>query len=804
MTTVKGNTLKPRWSKVVADLWDNKLRTLLVVASIAAGVFAVGMITTAYIVMRDDLNVSYAGVEPVNVEGWTDPFGDDLVKIIGRVDGVDTVEGRRIMSVRTSRDGSEWLNLQLIGAEDFASMNINRLATIEGSRVPGRREMVVSQDFMNDTGYQVDDLIEVEFADGTIEAIPVVGLVADQATGAGDFTAGPKIYMSIETLDAFGQGDHFNRLYVTVEGPGDDEAFIESVNVLVEERVERNGLNVYRIATAVSTENPFASTILAILGVLGILGGVVTILSSSLIINTLNALLTQHTRQIGIMKLIGGRSNQIQTMYMALIFAYGVIALLVAIPAGALAGYRLASFMAFLMNANLLPFRLIPLALILQAAIAFLIPLIAGFFPVNRGARINVRQAISSDGVRGQLSGPGLIERATAVLRFISRPILLSIRNTFRQKGRLVLTIFTLTVAGALFIAVFNVRDSMENMMNMIMSHFMGDVNITFSQPYSITRVEQVVAPVPGIQKLEGWGGAAAELWDDNDDLIVGMNIVAAPNGTDLLELDLVEGRYLNPGEIRAVVVSDSIYGDFPDLELGDSLRVKIPGKSAEDWEVVGIFRFVSMLGDPLAYADFDYIASQTNLENRALSYRLVTEAHSLEAQSQVAQSLDAYLKDRGFEIRSVDAGLKLREERSQGIGVMVSFLLMMALLTAFVGSIGLAGTMGMNVLERTREIGVMRAIGAVDFEIIKSVVIEGVMIGLITWVLAVGLSFPISKLLLNIISTSMFGSTLELVYTTQGMMMWLGIVVMLSIVASILPARNAARLTIREVLSYE
>jgi putative ABC transport system permease protein len=97
-----------------------------------------------------------------------------------------------------------------------------------------------------------------------------------------------------------------------------------------------------------------------------------------------------------------------------------------------------------------------------------------------------------------------------------------------------------------------------------------------------------------------------------------------------------------------------------------------------------------------------------------------------------------------------------------------------------------------------------MRAIGAVDFEIIKSVVIEGMMIGLITWVLAIGLSFPISQLLLRIISESMMGSRMSLTFTPLGIFIWLGVVILLSIIASILPARNAARLTINEVLAYE
>jgi len=780
------------------------MRTLLVVASIAVGVFALGMITTAYAILSEDINLSYAAVNPVNIEIWTDPFHEDFVRVVERVPGVENAEGRRVFGIRASQDGASWQNLKMIAIEDFDSMDINLLATKEGTQLPDKREFLVSQDFMNDTGFNIGDQIEIELPDGSTHSMPLVGIVADQATDGGDFTAGVNAYITFDTLESLGQDRYFNRLYVKTSGDGSDEDQIVEIAALVEDKVERNQREVYRSEINVSTVHPMESIVLAVLGVLIALGVLITFLSSSLIINTLNALLAQHMRQIGVMKLVGGRSLQILGMYLVLIFAYSLIALLISVPLSAIAGNALAEYIAHMLDVELQGFRIIPFAIVLQVLVAFLIPLVAGFFPINKGSKINVRRAISNDRSGNQSTGLSWMNRATKWIQWISRPILLSIRNTFRQRGRLLLTIFTLTVAGAVFIAVFNVRASMSSLMDQLARHFMGDVTITFSQPYNITRIENIILPIPGVSGVEGWGGASGEIWDKDDNVIENLQIIAPPKDTTLLDPEIVAGRWLRPGEEKALVVADSIYDHYPDLQPGDKILVKIPGEREEEWAVVGVFRFMGMLGDTLAYADFDFIADLQDLPNQSLSYRVITEDHSFEKQKQLALFLNQYLDERGFMVNSIQEGRAIQEDSSQAINILVIFLLIMAVLTAFVGSIGLTGTMGMNVLERTREIGVMRAIGAVDFEIIKSVVVEGVMIGLITWVLAIGLSFPISQLLLNIIIQAIMGSSMDLTFTPQGVFIWLGVVVVLSIVASLLPARNAARLTIREVLAYE
>ena len=801
---VKPNPLKPRWNKVLADLWDNKMRTLLVVASIAVGVFSIGMIVSAYVIIAEDIDRSYALASPVNIEIWSDPFFDDFVKVVERIPGVAAAEGRQITSVRASDDGVEWQDLNLIAISDFENLNVNQISALSGTPYPGRRELLVSADFMADTGFKVGDQIQVELATGETHTLPLVGVIADQVTDAGDFTADPKLYVTMDTLESLGISKYYNRLFVRINGAGSDEAEIEALAAEVEYKVERSQRKIYRSELKVTDQHPLRSLILAVLGVLGALGGLITFLSGSLIINTLNALLAQHLRQIGIMKLIGGRSFQILAMYMILIFMYGLIALIIAVPTAAIAGYAQARYIASTMNATLQEFRVIPFAILVQVLIAFLIPLAAGFFPVNKGSKTNVRRAITNDNTRNQSSGLGWINQLTQRIRFIARPIMLSIRNTFRQTARLLLTIFTLTVAGAIFIAVFNVRTSMTAFMDQLSMYFMGDVTLSFSEPYPITRIEKAVMSIPGVTSVEGWGGVGAEIWDEDENVLDNMFVIAPPYDTDLIDPDIIAGRWLKPGEKKAVVPADTIYSYYPDIQPGDKIIVKIPGQREEEWTVVGIFRFVSMVGDTLAYADYDYVADLLDLSNLAYSYRVMTEEHSLEKQKEVAQLLNTYLTDHGFQVNSINPGLLIQEENSRSIDVLVVFLLIMALLTAFVGSIGLTGTMGMNVLERTREIGVMRAIGAIDWEIIKSVVIEGVMIGLITWFLAIGVSYPISDILLKIISESMMGSSMDLTFAPEGVVIWLGVVILLSIAASILPARNAARLTINEVLAYE
>ncbi len=129
--------------------------------------------------------------------------------------------------------------------------------------------------------------------------------------------------------------------------------------------------------------------------------------------------------------------------------------------------------------------------------------------------------------------------------------------------------------------------------------------------------------------------------------------------------------------------------------------------------------------------------------------------------------------------------------------------LMFLAVVVAVVGGIGLMGSLSISVVERTREIGVMRAIGARSATIMGMFVMEGVLQGLLSWLVAVPISFFLGRSLANALGKTMFEANLDYQYNYQAVIIWLVVILIISTLASILPARNATRISVRDSLAY-
>jgi len=810
--------MKPRWRKVLHDLIDNKARTLLVVFSIAVGVFSIGVIAGAYQIISQDMSVSYSANQPANIELRMSNFDGDVLDSIHNQPDVLDAEGRRVFNMRVRVPGTEkWTTLDMIAFESFEKNAINLLTPVEGATVPLKRQVLLEQKALQHLDVGVGGELEFQLPDGSTKILPVAGVVQDTAAGAGDFLASPYGYVTTDTLQYLGQPKLFNRALVTVSGNGDDIAHIREVGGHIKDKLEKNGTVVVRSRFSETHKHPLADTVNAVLGILMALGILIVLLSSSLIANTLSALLNQHLRHIGVIKLVGGQRQQVFRMYITLIMAFGVLALAIAVPLGGQGAYGLAFFISSQMNFNLLGYRIVPVALLVQILVGLLVPLIAGLAPVLNGSRITVLKALSgglTDDEQNQSAGGGtrlswfdwMQVKATSLLSargiHIPRPFVISLRNTFRRKSRLALTLFTLTMGGAIFISVFNVRVTLHDYIGQIGKYFRADVTLDVDKAYRLDEVKQLAMQTPGVMHVEGWQFVGAELLGSNDEVLENLNILAPPADTGLVEMIPASGRFILPTDVRKLSISEAVLNYFPDLKVGDSLRLKVNGRE-ENWEVIGIFKFVGREGI-LAYAPLEYIEQVTNLKGRAFSFRVKTEGHDRAYQDKIAEELDRSFREHGFKVRQAQSGSASLDTAVESLDTLVIFLLIMAVLTAIVGSMGLTGTMGMNVLERTREIGIMRAIGADDRAVMRTVIAEGIVIGTMSFVLAVLVSVPITYLLSWIIGVALFQTPIDVVFTYLGYAIWLGLVLVLSTVASIVPARNAARLTIREVLAYE
>jgi putative ABC transport system permease protein len=127
-----------------------------------------------------------------------------------------------------------------------------------------------------------------------------------------------------------------------------------------------------------------------------------------------------------------------------------------------------------------------------------------------------------------------------------------------------------------------------------------------------------------------------------------------------------------------------------------------------------------------------------------------------------------------------------------------------MALLLAAVGGLGLTTTMSINILERVREIGVLRAVGASNLAVRRIVLLEGMVIGIVSWGIGTLISLPVSAWMSDQVGLALIDVPLSYQYSIVAAVVWFFALLAVAAAASLGPARNAVRLTIREVLAYE
>lgn len=793
----------PRWRKVLSDLLGNKTRTALVVLSIAVGIFAVGMIAGSYVIIERDMTKSFDAVNAADAAIYTDGFDDDFADSMRHVPGVRDAQGRLQTTVRVKLSPTDTRNLGLMSIPDHGAARINKVTPLTGTWPPATKDIVLERASMAWLGLKEGDRITVETGDNKLRELRVVGTAYFMNLPPPMFGGSGYGFANLDTLEWLGAGRQYNELQIVVDRAQLNRPHIEEVAARVRDRVEASGRNVYYTYIPDPGKYPADDAVQAILMLLGVLGTLSLLLSGFLVINTVSALLAQQTKQIGVMKAIGARTSQITGMYLATVLGFGLLSFVVGVPLGVLSSSAFSAYMADLLNFDVESYVPPPYVFGLEAAVALAVPVLAALWPVTAGTRETVREALNAEGIGKGGEGHGVIDRAVGRVHGLSRPLLISIRNTFRRKGRLALTLSTLILGGAIFVAVLSVWQSTTKTLDDALAYFNYDVEVTLNRSYRAEQVQSIAALVPGVVDSEVLAGGTVRRVRPGPDKFEGNNVflLALPANTTFIKPTLLEGRWLLPDDENAIVVNTAFLKDEPDVKVGDEVTFKINAKDTS-WRVVGITR--SVMTGSIAYANQPYYWRLTNNAGRGQTLWVVGAKHDPGTQSQLAKALEAQFKASGMRVQQTQTISFIRQTVESQFNILIVLLLIMAVLLAVVGGLGLMGTMSLNVLERTREIGIMRAIGASNGTIRQIFIVEGVLIGVLSWLIGSLLSVPASRLLSDQVGIAFLQTPLSYVFSLFGVGLWLVLVVALATLASILPARAASRLTIRDVLAYE
>ncbi len=795
------------WHKVWFDLWNNKVRTLLAVVSIAAGVFAIGAIFGMVDQLLSGMDAAHQAVTPSHIQMYLiDRIDRDTAIRLKNIEGVEDVEVTNEVTVRYKlHPEDEWKRGQMVMRDDYDEQKYDVLQLKQGEW-PQKGSIGIERLSSQYYGIDIGDKVIFEL-DGTDRALPITSKLRHPFVPPPQFGGDAVFFTDSQGMERFGipEGE-FGNLKVRVK-PYSLE-FTKEVASKIKDRLSKEDIGV-AVTFYQDPEEHWGrffveglNLVLQVLAVISVFSSVV------LVLNTLTALITQQTNQIGIIKAIGGTTSDIVKVYLAGVLVYGVLALAIALPLGAFLAFGITQWFLNLFNIDYEVFRLSTEAVIYQVLAAIAAPLIVALWPILSGATMTVREAIASYGLGGDF-GANWLDRTVERVgqKFLSAPYAIAIGNMFRRKGRLILTQLVLITAGAMYLVVMSLSASINLTLDNEFARRNFNLFIVFDANYRIDRTVAMAESLEGVEKAELWFGKSASILKEGQrakEAGLGAELLGVPTDSDFYQPLLVAGRWLQPGDGRVVVMNQETATDNG-IKLGDTITLDLGDLGQDDWQVIGLYQLIfgGNFNSDTLYAPLDAVFTATKKHNEGGSLRVRTTGSGAILTDAVRDELVNRYTRRNMDVLFSLTANEDRTSADSQFAITTSMLLFLAIIVAVVGGIGLMGSLSISVVERTREIGVMRAIGARSRTIMGMFMMEGIIQGIISWLIALPISIAAADSLSKLLGQAMFDANLDYQYDLWAVLIWLAIILIISTLASILPARNATQISVRDSLAY-
>jgi putative ABC transport system permease protein len=795
------------WYKIWFDLWHNKTRTLLAVLSIAAGVFAVGAIFGMTDLLTTNMDQSHQAVFPPHINViLAAPVDRETLLNLGDVQGVEGVEPYNNVSILYKiHPQDEWRQGVIHMRGDYENQKYEVVQLRKG-HWPRKNEIGIERMAAQFLDIGIGDTVIFKIEDKE-RTLPITSLIRHPFVPPPQFEDLAFFFMNGEGLERLDIPDgKFNGFFVRVTPYSSDYA--KEVATAIKDKLAKQDIRVAAFVYQDPDKHWGRTFMDGFTLVQELLALICVAMSAVLVYNTLSNLITQQTDQIGILKAIGGRTSTIIGVYLVSALIYGLLALIVALPLGALVAFSVTKTFLNLFNIDYNQFQLSTRAVVFQVLSALAAPLLAGLPPTVQGANITVRQAIASYGLGGRF-GSSWLDRLVESIgqRWLPSHYATALGNMFRRKGRLLLTQIVLITAGSSFLMVMSLNSSISLTLDNIFARRHYDTMIHLRQNQRSSRIMPLAYSVDGVERSELHLVQAASMFVSGQlvkEAGIGTNIEGIPMGSDFYQPLMVTGRWFVPGDGRVVVLTRDT-AEKNHIRVGDTVTLDLGDLGKDEWRVIGLYEpvFVGGFTSDTIYAPLEALYKTTKKYNQGTILYVRTTSHGPEFTTAVTQELKDLYEGHGLKIVESQTQADARKTNEFQFSIVIMMMLALSIIVAIVGGVALMGALSIGVVERTKEIGVLRAIGAHSRAILGIFVMEGILQGLLSWLVAVPVSVLISQPMASALGHAMFGATLDYQYSWPVVGIWLVIILVISMLASILPARGATRISVRDSLAY-
>ncbi len=787
--------------KALADVLQSPARTLTIVVAMAAGAAAVSMTFGARAILSREIEAGFRSTRPPAATLWLDSAAPALARLVewtvafrrpsetkgATCHGFAAAEPRRALWARAEITPGRSVPLRLFLVPDFADLRVARFHLESGAAPRGPNEILVERSAL--PLLHGARMLRLRLPDGAETAVSVSGVAHDPSLAPGWVEHVAYAY----ALPALAPSAPLNQLQIALHGNFSRDEAVRAGRSLAG-WLAAQGYPVRRVEVPMRVAHPHAGLMSAVLTLLQVFGLLALALSGFLAANVMAAVLARQVRQIGIMKAIGASARQVAAIYARPVAGISILAATLGLPLGAWAARAFAVYMAGQLNLEVASLAIPWPVYALEWIIAACLPAAIACVPILRATRLTVREALlpHPEPLWGRPpAGAGHSGR-------LPRQLVLALRNSFRRPARLAITLISLGVGGALLITAGNTYAALLTTIREALAGRGDDVEVRLDRPAPIAPLLDRLRSLPGVASAEAWGAVPASLDLGAPVTSDAFTLLAPPESSRQLRLNLIQGRWPAPSEHGAVVVTRGLRAREPALAPGATVQVRAGSRSFRV-RVVGV---VEELGEPAMYTTrrtFDRALPE--LAGQAAAVRLLA---SVGQASDLSTNIQQTLEHAGlFPTLILSRGV-WQQTLDDHFLVLLATLLTAAAAAVLVGGLGLGASMTLNVLERAREIGVLRAIGATRHVLLRMLLVEGGLIAALSVVLAVVLSLPLSAVFAMMLGRRGLQVTVPLVVSPWAILAWAAISAAVTLLACWWPAQGALRTPVRDVLAHE